>query len=212
MSIGLFSGLVKILGGTDGTSIGNVSDRLKVDTQGQEVIPAGNNTATFMAYAQDVVIGNNKSMFSLVNAGGSAVKIKIHDIKITNVQTTAVTGIVADFRLQRCGGHSAGTAITPASYDTTNTLNASVTARTNGTITSESANILRRAKFSTDEWGVGSVDVEADQYRSQLYNSFYKKIDNTKALTLNAGEGITIKQVINSVVGTFDICVTFTQE
>jgi hypothetical protein len=30
--IGLFSGLVKLLGGTDGTTIGNVGDRLKVDS------------------------------------------------------------------------------------------------------------------------------------------------------------------------------------
>lgn len=29
--IGLFSGLVKLLGGTDGTTIGNIGDRLKVD-------------------------------------------------------------------------------------------------------------------------------------------------------------------------------------
>ena len=32
MSIGLFSGLVKILGASDGTEIGNIGDRLKVDT------------------------------------------------------------------------------------------------------------------------------------------------------------------------------------
>lgn len=38
MSIGLFSGLVKILGGSDGTTIGNVADRLKVDVDGQELV------------------------------------------------------------------------------------------------------------------------------------------------------------------------------
>jgi len=201
-----------IKGATDGTHIGNVADALKVSIANASVVISEDATATFSAYAQAVQIGNNKIMFSLVNASGSSVKIKIHDIKITNVQTTAVTGVIADFRLQRCVNHSAGTAITPNSFDTTNALNGSVTARTNATITTESAAIMRRALFSTDEWGVGSIDVESYHYPLQLYNSFFKKTDNTKALVLNANEGFTIKQVTNSTVGTFDILVLFTQE
>lgn len=201
-----------IKGATDGTHIGNVADALKVFLANSSVVISEDSNATFSAYAQGIAIGNNKSMFSLVNASGSTVKIKIHDIKIINVQTTAVTGVIADFRLQRCVGHSAGTSITPDSFDTTNTLNGSVTARTNATITTESAAIIRRALFSTDEWGVGAIDVESYHYPFQLYDSFFKKTDNTKALVLNANEGFTIKQVTNSTVGTFDILVLFTQE
>lgn len=201
-----------IKGGTDGTFIGNVADALKVHLANLSIAVSEDSKATFSAYAQGIAIGNNKSMFSLVNASGSTVKIKIHDIKIINIQTTAVTGVIADFRLHRCVNHSAGTAITPNSFDTADSLNGSVTARTNATITTESAAIIKRALFSTDEWGVGAIDVESYHYPFQLYDSFFKKTDNTKALVLNANEGITIKQVTNSTAGNFDILVLFTQE
>lgn len=195
-------------GASDGTHIGNVGQRLMVDA----LLNYGSSEEkTFVAYAQDIAIGNNKSMISIVNANGSSVKVKIQDIKIINVQNTAVTGVIADFRMLRCVNHSAGTSIIPEPYDSTETLNGSVTVRTNGTITTEGTSVIRRAKFSTDEWGVGAVDVESDHYKAQLYDSFFKKIDNSKPFVLNGNEGITIKQVTNSTVGTFDLVITFTQ-
>jgi hypothetical protein len=168
--------------------------------------------ATFVVYAQDIAIGNAKSMVSLVNTSGSTVKVKIREIRVINVQNTAVTGVIADFRLLRCVSHSAGTSLTPSSHDTTDSLNGSVTARTGATIATEGTAVLRRWQWSTDEWGVGAQDVESQDHGVALNNPLYEPISKTKPITLNANEGITIKQVTNSTVGSFDLVLVFTQE
>lgn len=203
-----------IKGATDGTFIGNVGDRLKTTSEisNSVVVTAETEAATFCAYALGIAIGNNKSMMSIVNASGSTVKIRIREIRIINVQNTPVTGVISDYRLLRCTGHSSGTNITPLAHDTSDTLNGSVTVKTNGTISGEAANPLRRWQFSTDEWGVGASDVESNSHDIQMNKSLFDTAPKTKTITLNANEGITIKQVTNSTVGTFDILVVFTQE
>jgi hypothetical protein len=213
ISAGDLSGMT-IEGGTDGTTIGNVSDSLKTNVTNFPTTQQTSDTelATFVAYAQDIAIGNNKSMVSLVNTSGSSVVIKIREIRIMNVQTTAVTGVIADMRLLRITNHSAGTAITPVAHDTGDTLNGSVTARTGATVTSELTPVYRRWKYSTDEWGVGTLDVEALDQAIQKQSPLYEQVAKTKPFTLRANEGFTIKQVTNSTVGTFDLLLVFTQE
>ena len=199
----------QIEGATDSTLIGNVSDALKVSISGNA---SEAELATFSVFAQGVSIGNLKSMISIVNTSGSTVKIKIREIRIINVQTSAVTGVIADFRLQRITGHSAGTSITPDAHDSSDSINGSVTARTGSTVTSELAPVVRRWLFSTDEWGVGSTDVESLDHIFQTVIPAYSPISKTKPFTLNANEGFTIKQMTNSNNGTFDILILFTQE
>lgn len=168
--------------------------------------------ATFTIYGSSIAIGNNKSMVSLLNASGSTVVLKIRDISIINTQTAVATGILADFRLLRCTGHSVGTTITPESHDTDDSLNASFTARTGGTIAGEGTAVYRRWQFSTDEWGAGSLDVESEQHAIGQHLPVYQQSWKGKAFTLRAGQGFTIKQVTNSTVGTFDLILTVTQE
>jgi hypothetical protein len=204
--------LVVIKGGTDNTSIGNVSDRLKVDAQITSIASGGDELATFVALAKDVAIGNNKSMFSLVNTSGSTVKVKIRELYLINSQTSAVTGVISDFELHRCVSHSAGTSITPQSYDTADSLNSSVTARTGATIDTENANILKRWEWSSDEWGVGTLDQEGNDHNTQANMNLMRQEKNCKPLTLRANEGFTFKHSINSTAGTFDIMCVFTQE
>lgn len=201
----------KIKGGTDETVIGNVSDALKVTTVGTAVV-SDVEPATFIAVASSVAIGNGKSMISLLNASGSAVTVKILNIYLINTQTSAVTGVIADFSLFRCTGHSAGTAITTTTMLTTDSLNASVTARTGATITGEIATPLRRVLWSSDEWGVGGTDVENAQNAAQYQSAFWSNFVRGKRLTLLAGEGVTLKQTVNSTAGTFDVQIIFTQE
>lgn len=198
-----------IQGATDDTLIGNVSDALKVAISGtsQEA-----EFATFIVTAQSVQIGNNKSMLSIVNTTGSTVKVKLRSLKIISAQTSAVTGIVADFRLLRCVTHSGGTSITPNPCETSDTLDSSVTARTGSTVGTESTDSLRRVQYSTDEWGVGTLDTESSDHAIQLNSNILDVPLKTKPITLLANEGITLKQIINSTAGTFDIELIFTQE
>lgn len=202
-----------IKGGSDSTIIGNVVDALKVSVSNTvPIATTETEAATFTVYGLGIAIGNNKSMMSIANASGSSVKIRIREIRIINVQNTAVTGVIADYRLLRCTSHSSGTAITPLAHDTSDTaLSSSVTAKTGATITGEAADPLRRYQLSTDEWGTGASDVESNSHDIQMNNSLFQTAPKTETITLNANEGITLKQVTNSTAGTFDILMVFTQ-
>ena len=202
---------IEISGASDGTKIGNVADAMKVSLSGtgatSEIEPA-----TFIACAENTTIGNNKSMFSLLNASGSSVVVKIRALWLINSRSTAITGVVSLFFLRRMTGHSSGTSITPMAHDSGDSLSASVTAQTNGTISGEASENLRQFKWSSDEWGVGGVDVESyDHTIQQIFPALYA-VQKTKPITLRAGEGITLKHVVNSTAGTFDVCCLFTTE
>lgn len=202
-----------IRGATDGTEIGNTGDRLRVEAQFSGTPTVEEATyPTFVAVAQTIQIGNGKSMISLLNGAGSGVVVRVREIWIANAQTTAVTGIMSEFRLLRMTGHSAGTLITPQSHDTADTLNVNVTARTGATIAGAAAVNLKRWYWSSDEYGVGAQDVESEDHNMQNLNPHYIASGKTRPLTIRAGEGLTINQITNSTVGTFDLYVVFTQE
>lgn len=206
---------VFVKGGTDSTRVGNVADRMKVDATGTVTISGSAQEVehpTFVCCVQSIQIGSNKSMYSLVNTTGSTVKIRIREIRLINVQSTAVTGLVANFQLLRCTGHSAGTTTTCLPHDSTDSLSSNVTSRTGATISGESSDCLRRWGWSTDEWAQGAQDVESQDHSTQLLLRAYDVVSKSKPITLNANEGITLKQTVNSTVGTFDVVVVFTQE
>lgn len=168
--------------------------------------------ATFNAVATAIVTGQNKSMFSILNT--SAKKVRIEEIYLTNVRTTAVTGVVGVFEIRRITGHSSGNLITNVeSYETGDTVDAGVTVRTDATVAGESTNFLWRAMFSTDEWGPGIAAAEANEHIFQtMFPIFVKKTNNAKTITLKQNEGLTIKFLPNSNTGLFDVFCVFTQE
>lgn len=198
-----------IKGGTDDTQIGNSSDSLKVALTGNA---PESEFATFTVLTQAVATANNKSMISLTNATGTAVKIKLRELRVINTQNSAVTGVVVDLNLYRCTSHSAGTALTPLAFDTTDTLNVNVTARTGATIVGEVTSALLHIDLSSDEWGPGGADVEANDHTQQSLHSFYYTRPKCKPITLNSNEGLTLKCITNTTTGSFDIQMIFTQE
>lgn len=198
-----------LVAGWDGTNV----VRLKLNSDGT-IATSEKELATFTALATSTDIANNKSMFSIVNASGSTVTAKISAIFITNVRTTSVTGVVGNFEIRRIVNHSGGTAITAIeTLDTANSLNGSITVRTGSAVTSESANLLWRSVFSTDEWGPGTTDVESNDHIFQTMFPVWNRRDrDNKPIILHANEGLTVKFATNSTAGTFDIMVVFTQE
>lgn len=170
--------------------------------------------ATFAVVARNVQILTNKSMISILNATGSGKKIKLRELRIVNAANTALTGPIATFSLFRMTGHSVGTSLSEVSYDSTDTVSASVTSRTGATITGEEANPLRHWEWSSDDWSGGAQDVESNDHTIQVFGNLLKQEKGCKPVTLNAGEGATLKQETVSLVGTgtFDIHMVFTQE
>lgn len=178
----------------------------------QSVTSGGDELATFSALAKNIAIGNNKSMISIVNTSESTVKIKIRELYLINSQTSAVTGVISDFSLFRCVTHSGGTSITPQSYDTADSLDSSVTVRTGATIGTESATAFKRWEWSSDEWGVGSLDQEGNDHNTQTNINLVRQEKGCKPITLRANEGLTFKHTVNSTAGSFDVIMVFTQE
>jgi len=191
-----------LVAGTDGTNARNLS----TSTNGR-LLPY--QEQTFSAFAQAVTLGNNKSMLSLANVDAT-LKVKLQEVWVINVRTTNVTGVVASFEFRKFTTHSAGTLLTPIAYDSTDTLDADVSARTNATIAGEAAIITRRL-WSSDEWGPGALDTEGLQVGFQQTSPFWKTADYQKPIILNQNEGIHVKCATNTTAGTFDLTFVFTQ-
>lgn len=205
-----------LIGGNDGTNIRPLSVLITnpaTSAVGLVVRPIPYRPKTFSALSSNTTIGNNKSMLSIQNATGSGVTIRIISISIINVQTTAVTGVIAEFNLFRFATHSAGTLITASPYDTTRTLNGSVTCRTGATIASEATNPMMRWLWSSDEWGTGTLDVESSDHGLQsLAAAWTCNPAISDGIVLNPNEGIHVKQTTNSTKGTFDVLIEFIEE
>lgn len=178
----------------------------------QSIVESGQAAATFMVYARNAAIGNNKSMLSIVNTSGSPVVLRLRELYIVNTQNAAVTGIISNFEMRRCVSHSGGTLLKPLPFDSIDSLNASITARTGATIGSEAADMFRRWNWSSDDWSGGAPDTESADHPMQVATNLVKKEPYTKPFTLRANEGLTIKHTVNSTNGTFDVCAVFTQE
>lgn len=197
-----------VIGGWDGTNV----VRLRLNADGT-VTTSDRELATFVVTGTGIASANNKSMISILNADATLIS-KIHEIYVVNVQTSSVTGVTGVFELRRITGHSAGTLLTGVSMDTADTLDSDITIRTGSTVAGESATLMWRSLFSTDEWGPGTSDTESTDHIFQtMFPIFSRKTDSgTKPLVLRTNEGLTVKFATNSTTGSFDIMVVFTQE
>ena len=167
---------------------------------------------TFTVLAADVVLGNNKSLLSLVMAAGDPRVVRLREVWLRNAVNSAVTGVAAMFEMRRITGHSAGSTLTPVSRDSDDTLPASTTARTDATVSGEGA-VEQRWEWSSDDWGPGTLDVEGHAIPFQNLWPVYRKHDpQTKPPSIRAGQGYHIKCATNTTAGYFDVLFVFTVE
>jgi hypothetical protein len=230
MMFGNFSiiqGWAKIKGNTDGTKIGNLTDRLKVydadiiaklntltsapgvSEQGLVVRQVPYELATFAVTVPAVAPANNKSMIAIQNTGTAILKLR--EVWIINDQTTAVTGVAAEFRLHRIVSFSGGTAITPDLFDTADSLPSGISVATGATIATETS-LFRSGKWSTDEWGTGTLDVEASDHGHQNTEPFWRQTPSCKPITLRQNQGAHVRFATNSTAGAFNFRMVFTTE
>jgi hypothetical protein len=165
--------------------------------------------ATFTVVAELTAVGNNKSMIAIQNTGTSIVKLR--EVWIINDRTTAVTGVAGEFRLHRITSFTGGTALTPVTFDTLDSLPAGVSVATNSTVSGE-AGLLRTGKWSTDEWGTGTSDVESADHGFQQTEPFWKQTPSGKPITIRQNQGVHIRFATNSTAGEFNLRFVFTTE
>ena len=195
---------------TDGTNNAAVKNTAASGADfGIVVRPVTVELPTFSIIGADVIIGSNKSMLAIQNTGTSIVRIR--EIWIINDQTAPVTGVVGLIEVRRIVSYTGGTNILPESFDSTDSLPAGITSATGSTVATETS-LLRSGKWSTDEWGPGTTDVESLDHAIQQSEPFWKQTPNGKALTIRQNQGIHVKFATNSTAGSFNIRIIFTAE
>jgi hypothetical protein len=164
---------------------------------------------TFIAFVSGTIIGNNKSMISIVNTSSKI--LRIQEIKIINTRNVNTTGVEATFWFIRIGGHSGGTSVSALPMDTNDILDPGVTVLTNATVASEATIPLFRNVWSTDEWAAASSKQEGQDHALMTMIPIWSYKPKQKPIILRTNEGFSIKHTTNSINGTFDIQVIFTQ-
>lgn len=115
--------------------------------------------ATWSANSQGVAYANAKSMLDVFNGSSSSANIDVVKMLWFNNGVSAVTGVLTTLRVRRISASSAGSAVTPVAFDTSNTtLNANTTAGTGRTTTS--AAVLRQIVYSNDEPSVSAATMD----------------------------------------------------
>lgn len=166
---------------------------------------------TFVVLVTGAKVALTKSMVSLLNLSTERV-IELQSVKIINAQSASVTGIMSEFRLHKITSHSAGTDLFYDAFDSIDTVDARITAKTNATIVGEAVRPLIRRYWNSDEFTAttlvpGSFDKTMG---SLLYN--YEAKPGVKPITLRPNEGLTIKHIPASTIGLFDIELIVTED
>lgn len=164
---------------------------------------------SYYAYADAVACAASKHHISILNGAGSGKVIKVRKVFPCDLTTAAITGVALRFDFKLATALSAGTAIIPVKADSLNAnLPAQVLVKTNGTVTESS--LLWPYTTCNDEIGATQQTGVGNQLMQAL-NSIPDG-NEIQELTLREGEGLTVKQITSSAVGSFGWLMVFTVE
>lgn len=162
---------------------------------------------TYYALADAVAFAANKQHLSIFNNAGSNQIIAIKKLFHINLSLSAVTGVAVRFDVKKTTAQSVGTAITANSADSTNPALSGVQIATGATVT-EGA-ILYPIATQNDE--ITAANTAIANYLMQFGNLALEGIEQQE-YRLRPGEGMTIKQITSTTVGSFAWLMAFTVE
>lgn len=162
---------------------------------------------TYYALADAVAFAANKQHLSIFNNAGSNQMIAIKKLFHINLSLTAVTGVAVRFDVKKTTAQSVGTAITANSADSTNPALSGIQIATGATVT-EGA-ILYPITTQNDELTAANTAIA--NYLMQFGNLALEGIEQQE-YRLRPGEGMTVKQITNTTVGSFAWLMAFTVE
>ena len=174
---------------------------------GSTVLALPGSLPTYYAMYDRIVPAANKYMATLFNTSATRKVIVTHVWRL-NWQVAAVTGVLLEQYLARITARTAGTGVTVRNDDTADTLSAGITADTNSTSVSEDHIISR--SFATSEEIVlaaaGLALVLAVDEGSQIV---YQRREGQRGITLRQNQGLTVRNVTSSTVGTVSYIMEF---
>jgi hypothetical protein len=162
---------------------------------------------TYYALADAVAFAANKHMISIHNAAGTGVLIVLKKLFLINLSLGTVTGVMLRQDVKRFSvAHTGGTAITPTTTDTTNpALPAGVTVKTGATVTDVS--LLFPLTFNNDEVGA-TQGFPTTALQAGI--NWFPEGSEVQEVRLREGEGLTIKNITSTTVGSYAYLIVFT--
>lgn len=162
---------------------------------------------TYYALADAVAFAANKQMISLYNAAGSGKLVVLKKLYLINLQLAAVTGVAVRQEFKRfTAAHSAGTLVVPVPCDSANpAIPAGVTVRTGATVTD--LTLLFPLTFANDEVGATQA---FPSVQLQAGINWLPEGSEVQEVRLREGEGVTVKNITNTVIGSFAYMFVFT--
>lgn len=162
---------------------------------------------TYYVLADAVAFAANKQHVSLFNQAGSNQVVAIRKMFHINLSLGAVTGVALRFDVKRTTAQSVGTAITAQSADSSNPALSNILIATGATVT-EGA-ILYPIITQSDE--VTAANTAVANYLMQ-YGNLAIEGQELQEYRLRPGEGLTVKQITSSTVGSFAWLLALTVE
>lgn len=158
------------------------------------------------------VAAANTVHWDLFNADAALIVRALSILQIPNI-TTAVTGVVFDWLLERTtSAGTGGTVITPWLADTSDTaLDVDITCRSKPTGGAAESTNLRNYSLSSEETNAATIQV-ASLGGLELVPEPLRAINGGKGLVLLQNQGLRCVQVTNSAAGNTGWLITFSVE
>ena len=163
---------------------------------------------SFIAVYDRIAPAANKYMATLFNTSSTR-KVVVRRIYVYSWQIAAVAGVVLDQELRRITARTTGTSVTPVAYDTNDSLSAGITADHNSSAVTDSS-LLRRILASSEE--VSLVQGGPNPWTFASHGLQYEVNPGMKGIVLRQNQGITVKNITASAVGTVSYTFEFTDE
>lgn len=170
------------------------------------------DVSLFYAVFDRIVPATNKYMATLFNTSATR-KVVVRNIYRFNWQATVVAGIALSQYLARITARTAGTSVTTRTVDTNDTLSAGITADTLSTAVTED-HIIKRIWAMNDEIE-SDVGISLDASQTVGFENgtnIYSKPAGLRGLTLRQNQGVSIRNVTASTVGSCSYVFEFTDE
>lgn len=153
----------------------------------------------------------NKYMATLFNTSTTR-KVVIHRIWAENWQVAAVVGVSLDEYIARITARTVGTAVTIRAEDTNDTPSAGISADTDSTGVTET-NIFKRFLAVSEEGSALGTQLGEDfKAQNRNFQLVYERHPSMKGHTLRQNQGVSIRNVTVSTVGTVSYIIEFTDE
>ena len=172
--------------------------------QGYQVM---GDAPTYYANTGTQTLTFNKYLFAISNTSSTQV-IRVRKMFLVNGAQAAVTGVAANFAVNRIGTTSGGAAVVATATDTNDGALSGVT------LVSSPTTVQRWGKlfdwFATSD-EIGATGAFPTAMIQQLGNALAEGND-LRPITLRQNQGIAVQWATNSVVGSYGVLSVFTVE